>query len=217
MSFNNDFGGCAGNSAAPSASAAPLSPAAAAPSFTLLPWMREDAQSKHAFCLRAEERIAGGMPVRRACSSRFFTKQVYQEKPAKKARRSSSSLVNMYYRWRRNGRNPDCLIPKFGSKLAPVPAELLQRFIGACATPGVTKFSQAERLVGSQGFRQSRIRAALGGKALRKIQAVFELRRRDEAEIAKAIRRLQAMQHRRLAADVARAARLRELAGKLAQ
>jgi hypothetical protein len=113
-----------------------------------------------------------------------------------------------YYRWRRNGRTPECIAVRFISKLPAVPPEILQAFVAACAVAGVTHFSQALRLTDSKGFSFHRILAALPDQVLRAIRETFAARRQAEIEARKLVKQFQGQLRRLLAADVARSQKL---------
>ena len=108
---------------------------------------------------------------------------------------------------------------RFPFKLPPVPAEVVRAFVAACAGEGVARFSQAFRLIDSEGLSFHRVRAALPDQVLRIIRQTFAARRQAKIEAPKWLRELQGQikqtqwQIRRvLAPEGARGRRLKRLA-----
>lgn len=176
-----------------------------------LPWFREDAETLHWLFTRVEERRAGGLSLNKALRRRWYGKRFHTAHRVK-VRRTLPTLRAKYYHWRRNGKTPECLAPRFISALPPVPTEIVGAFVSSCAVAGVTQFSQAFRLTDSGGLSYWRVLAALPDQALRMIRSTFAARRLAEIEGRKAERQFRAQKHRRLAAEAARGRRITRLA-----
>jgi hypothetical protein len=122
------------------------------------------------------------------------------------------SLRVLYYYWARSGKTPECLAVRFPSKLPPVPSETVRAFVTACGVAGVTKFSQALRLIDSKGVPYRRVLVALPDQALRIIRKTFAAGRKAEIEARKVVKQSQGQLHRLLAADAARRRKVNRLA-----
>ena len=179
-----------------------------------LPWFREDAESLHRLFTRVEERRAGGLSLSKALQRRWHGKR-YRTAHHVKVRHSLPTLRAKYYHWRRDGRTPECLAPQFISTFPPVPPEVVQAFVSACAVAGVTHFSQAFRLTDSRGLSYHRVLAALPDQARQTIRDTFSARRLAEIEGRKLERQLRGQLHHLLAADTARSRKLTRLAASL--
>jgi hypothetical protein len=176
-----------------------------------LPWFREYAEVLHRLFTRVETRREQGLSLTEALRRRWYGPHWHSARRIK-VRLGSARLRGLYYRWRKNGRTPQCLALRFAAKLPPVPPEIVLAFVDACAVAGVTHFSQALRLTDCKGFSSSRLMAALPDQALRTIRKAFVARRQAEVEARKLVKRCQGQLHRLLVADAARSGKLARLA-----
>jgi hypothetical protein len=176
-----------------------------------LPWFRERAEGLHRLFLRVEPLRKQGLSLNKALRRRWYGKRFHTAHHVK-VRRSLPTLRAWYYRWRRNGRTPECLAVRFISTLPTVPPEIVQAFVSACAVAGVTHFSQAFRLTTTAGLSYRRVLAALPDRARQTIRDAFSARRLAEIERRNVERQLRGQLHRLLAADVARSRKLSKLA-----
>jgi len=168
-----------------------------------LPWMRERANRLHRFCKTVERRRAGGMSVRKAVKhfAWFWKDHPYRTAPHIKTKFSRAALVCLYYRWRRNGKSPECFALHYGDRLPPVTPEQIRRFVRACGTGGAVSISQAARLAGFERAIACRIRARLPARLVRRIKGVFKERRQAELEAEAAVKHFQRDMRLRLEAD----------------
>jgi hypothetical protein len=168
-----------------------------------LPWHRERAELLQRLFVRVEERRKEGMSLDKALRRRWYGRR-WHGAHRRKVRLGRARLGALFYFWSKNGRTPECLALRFASTLPPVPLETVQAFVRACAVPGVTKFSEAARLVDNGGVSFRRILSALPDRVWRSIRQSFRARRQGEIEARKLVNHLQVKMRRLLAADVTR-------------
>jgi hypothetical protein len=176
--------------------------------------MRERAERLHQFCKTVDRRRAAGVPVRKAVTyfAWFWKDRPYRTAPHIKARLSRSTLVRLYYRWRRNGKSPDCFALHYVDRLPLVPLEIVHAFLAACATPGVIHWSQALRLTDLKGLSFPRVFSALPERARQTIRETFTARRHAQIEVRKLVNQVQGQMRRLVAADAAKSRKLMRLA-----
>ena len=175
------------------------------PTFMLL-WPSERAERLHRFCKSIERRRAAGVSVRKAVTyfAWFWKDRPYRTAPHIKARFSGTTLVQLYYRWRRNGKSPVCFVLHYAERMAPVTREQMRRFLGACGKAGTVSLSQAASLAGFERAQFCRIRTRLPGPLVRRIKGIFKERRKAELETRADAKKFQGRKRRRLAAESAR-------------
>ena len=163
-----------------------------------LPWMRERAERLHRACKTIERQRAAGVSVRKAVKhfAWFWKDRHYRTAPHIKARFSRSTLVILYYHWRRNGKCPGCFALHYADRLAPVTPEEMGRFMDACGKTGTVSLSQAAILAGFERAKACRIRARLPGPLVRQIRKIFKARRLGEIEARKLVKQFQGQKHR---------------------
>jgi hypothetical protein len=176
-----------------------------------LPWIRENAELLHRLFTRVEARRQQGASVDKALRRRWRGRRFHTAQRVK-VRHGTSRLRNLYYKWRKSGKMPECLALRFPSKLAPVPQEVARAFVAACAVAGIGRFAQAWRLTDIKGFSYHRVLAALPDQVLRTIRETFKGRRQAEIEARKLVGQVRRQMHRLLAADASRSRKLKRLA-----
>jgi len=176
-----------------------------------LPWMRERAEILHRLFTRVENRREQGQSLNKALRRRWYGKQFHTARRIK-ASIGQASLRKIYYQWVKTGKTPDCIAVRYASALPPVPAEVARSFVLACATEGVTRFSQAFRLTDSKGLSYRRVRTAVPDQVLRVIRETFEARRQAESNIRGLAKQLHGVMHLNRASDAARYRKLGKLA-----
>ena len=199
-------------------SCVPILPRAQFPSAFPLRWFRERAERLHRFCKAVERRRAAGMSLRKAVRyfAWFWKDRPYRTAPHIKARFSKPTLVALYYRWRRNGKSPDCFELHYAGRLPPVTAEEIRRFADACARADTVSLRRAVGLAGFEASGGYRILARLPGGLIQGLKGIFKDRRQARIEAEGAIRKFKAEERRRLATEQARSRKLeRQLRGKL--
>ncbi len=94
-----------------------------------------------------ERKRAKGVPLRRAL--RYFAwrwnGKLFRSDPRHKTRFARSTLVALYYRWRRQGRKPEALLLKTNEPRVALTRELLEGFVNLLAVPGVGSTVEAYR------------------------------------------------------------------------
>src|ERR1017187_8932789 len=180
---------------------------------SMRPWQRERAERLHRFCKSIERRRAAGVSVRKAVTyfAWFWKDRPYRTAPHIKARFIRSTLVKLYYRWRRNGKSPACFVLHYADRMAPVTREQMRRFLGACRKAGTVSLSQATTLAGLGRAAACRIRTRLPGPLVRRIKGIFKERRKAELETRGDAKKFQGRKRRRLAAESARSRKLNRL------
>lgn len=176
--------------------------------------MRERAERLHGFCLRLERRRERGATLYEAQKqfAWFWKDRAYRTAPRVKAHFHQGTLTRLYYYWRENGRRPECFTLHYIDRLPPVSPDLVRRFTAACATSGITRLSQAARLVETGNIRFNRILSAMPERLRRKIKEAFRARRVAETEARRAVKLMQNGMRERLSADATRARHLNKLA-----
>lgn len=177
------------------------------------PWQGERAGRLHRFCKAVERRRAAGMPMRKAAKyfAWFWRDRHYRTAPHIKAKFSRSTLVKLYYVWRRNAKSPDCFRLHYGDRLAPVTAGEVRRFTDACARADTVSISQAARLAGSEWASGQRVVARLPAWLVLQIKRVFTERRHARREARAAIKEFQAQMRCRDKAAAARGRKVKRL------
>ena len=191
----------------------PLPCAHFSPAFPL-PWMRERAERLHRLCKAIEMRRAAGVSVRKACTypAWFWKDRSWRTAPRIKARFSRSTLVVLYYQWRRSGKSPDCFRLHYADRLAPVTRGEMRRFVGACGKGGTVSLSQAAKLAGFDRAKACRIRVRLPRQLVHQAKAIFKERRKAKLAARAAFKQFQWQKQLRLVADAARGRRINRLA-----
>lgn len=179
-----------------------------------LPWTRERAEILHRLFTRVEVLREQGLSVRIALRRRWYGPRFHSARRIR-VRWSTSSLVGLFYKWRKGGKTPECLALHYLSKLAPVPPEVARAFVVACGAAGVTHFSQAFRRIDPKGFSYRRVLAVVPDQVLRAIRDTFAARRQAASEAREREKGFQAQTHRATAADKVRGQRLTRLANSL--
>jgi hypothetical protein len=155
------------------------------------------------------------MSVRKAVKhfAWFWKDRHYRTALHFKARLSRSTLVVLYYRWRRSGKSPACFALHYADRLAPVTPEKVRAFLGACATAGTKSMSQAARLTGGlKSNRPSRVISRLPNVLVQRIKGIFKERRQAELKARAAVKQLQREMRQLLDADRRRVSGLKKLA-----
>jgi hypothetical protein len=79
------------------------------------PWQRERAKRLHRIFTNVERRLAGGLTIRRAFKhpSWFNRQRFYRCDPSKRRLFCVDTLIQNFYRWRKNGRTAEALTLKY--------------------------------------------------------------------------------------------------------
>jgi hypothetical protein len=133
------------------------------------------------------------MSVRKAVKyfAWYWRDRPYRTAPHIKARLRRSTLVNLYYHWRRNGKSPNCFGLHYGDRLATITVEEIRRFVDACGEAGTASLGQAARLAGFERGRDRRILARLPGPLVRRIKALFKERHQGQLQAREVAAQLQ--------------------------
>ena len=177
------------------------------------PWMRERAERLHRACKTVERQRTAGVSVRKAVKHFAWSwkDRHYRTAPHIKARFSRSTLVILYYHWRRNGKCPGAFALHYADRLAPVTPEEMRRFLDACGKAGTVSLSQAAKLAGFERAKACRIRTRLPGPLVRQIKRIFKERRKAELDARAAVKQFNWKMRVRLAADAARGRKVKLL------
>ena len=178
------------------------------------PWQRERTERLHRFCKSIERRRAAGVSVRKAVTyfAWFWKDRPYRTAPHIKARFSGTTLVILYYRWRRNGKSPACFVLRYSDRMAPVTREQMRRFLGACGKAGTESLSQATTLAGLGRAAACRIRTRLPRPLVRQIKGNFKERRQAKLKARAAVKHFRWQMRVQKAAESARSRKLKRLA-----
>jgi hypothetical protein len=179
-----------------------------------LPWMRERAERLHRICKGIERQRAKGVSVRKACThlAWVWKDRSYRTAPHIKCRFSRSTLVVLYYHWRRNGKSPGCFALHYSDRLAPLKPADIRRFLAACGKAGTVALSQAAKLAGFDRAKAGRVRARLPRQLVDQVKAVFKERRKAELAARAAVKQFRWKMRLRLIVDAARGRKINRLA-----
>jgi hypothetical protein len=183
-----------------------------------LPWEAERAGVVHRFCVAVEGRRARGQSLREAIGHSALIRRGgnYRTEPRVKIHFSRGRLRSVYYHWLKNGKTPQSLKLRYMGRIALVSPGLVQRFVAACAAPGISSMSKAAHLVKLRNIRTSRILSAMPERLRREIKKTFRARRSAAFEVRQAARRLKAEMRKLAVADATRGRRLEKLAKAIA-
>lgn len=110
-------------------------------------WLSERERIVPRACVAIERGRSRGLSVRKAAlrSVWRWNGKPYRCDVSRRVRLSRSSLVQHFYDWRRNGKNPEALQLHYRAHGPKISARLVREFIRVCGMPGVRSLSDAYR------------------------------------------------------------------------